>query len=169
MAKTRSYRCIAVGLSLLTAASAYGEETAPSAFKGQPISQTVYKGVIGTLLEEVPIEPEKRVDLQRGSTVISSTLSGRSLAIMLGVANPVLMAVGLAWGLFAASKIASARAEAPPSNPFPGGLGTTVSPAVVSESGMIAQPSGMLLCMDTEPEIQSVAAPLPAEPPASSH
>ena len=96
---------IAGSLILLTAGAAYGEEMRPLRVTSQPVAQTVYKGVVGNLLEEVPIDPESRVDLQRGSAVISNVLSGRSLAIALGITNPVFLVAGLAWGLYAASQI----------------------------------------------------------------
>lgn len=109
--KTKLCRCIAASLIVLTAGAAHGEDNLPPPLKPQALSQTIYKGVVGTVLDEVPIDSERRVELQRGSAVISNTFSGRSLAVMLGVSNPVFMAVGLAWGLFAASKINAAPAR----------------------------------------------------------
>jgi hypothetical protein len=69
--------------------------------------QVIYKGVVGNLLEAVPLEPDDRVQLQRTSAVVSNTMSGRSLALLLGIANPVLMIVGLVWGAWSASQIRS--------------------------------------------------------------
>jgi hypothetical protein len=195
--KSTPYRCVAASLIALMACPVYGAESQPEenqpavlqqrllpqpAFLSQPISQTLYKGVIGSVLEELPMEPEKRVDLQRGSSVISGISSGRSLAVLLGVTNPVLLAVGLAWGLFAASKITPVRAQAPvppPSNPFPGAVGTIVDRAIVSADGTITRPAntqarsvlavsdsepGMLLCIDVETDEQT-AAVRPADEP----
>jgi hypothetical protein len=69
------------------------------------VDQVLYKGVVGNLLDAVPIDPERRLELQRANAVASSVFSGRSLAVLLGVANPVLMVGGLVWGVWSASKI----------------------------------------------------------------
>ena len=90
-----------------------GAAPAPS----KSLDQAIYKGVVGNLLDAVPIDPGKRVDLQRTNAVVSSVFSGRTLATLLGVANPALMVGGLAWGLWSASRIkpvpATAQAAAP--------------------------------------------------------
>ena len=64
----------------------------------------------------MPIDPEKRVQLQRGNAVVSNVASARSLAVLLGVANPVMMVGGLVWGLWSASQIkrGAGRASAGP-------------------------------------------------------
>jgi hypothetical protein len=67
--------------------------------------QILYKGVVGNLLEAVPLDADQRVDLQRTNAVVSNPLSARSLALLLGVTNPVVMLGGLIWGLWAASRI----------------------------------------------------------------
>ena len=77
------------------------------------VDQVIYKGVIGNLLEAVPLEPEQRVQLQRGNAVVSNALSGRSLAVLLGLTSPLLMIGGLVWGLWAAANIKSAPADSP--------------------------------------------------------
>ena len=67
--------------------------------------QILYKGVVGNLLEAVPMDPAQRVELQRGNAVISAPLSARSLALLLGITNPVVLVGGLIWGIWAASRI----------------------------------------------------------------
>ena len=83
---TRTYHLsIAAGLILLSAAAvARGEDQNPPPLKTLPAlsEQAIYKGVVGNLLEEVPIEPEKRVQLQRGNAVVGNAMSGRSLATL---------------------------------------------------------------------------------------
>ena len=74
--------------------------------------QMLYKGVVGNLLEAVPMDPEQRVGLQRGNAVISAPMSARSLALLLGIPNPVVMIGGLLWGLFAASRIEAPAQQA---------------------------------------------------------
>ncbi len=78
---------------------------------GARADQILYKGVVGNLLEAVPLEPEQRVQLQRTNAVISNPLSARSLALLLGITNPLVMLVGLAWGIHAASRIESPATE----------------------------------------------------------
>ena len=73
--------------------------------QSKSLDQLLYKGVVGNLLDAAPIDPNRRVDLQRTNAVVSSVFSGRSLAVLLGVANPVLMVGGLVWGIWSASNI----------------------------------------------------------------
>lgn len=73
--------------------------------------QVIYKGVVGNLLESVPLDPVRRVELQRTNAVISNPLTGRSLAVILGVASPLLMIGGLLWGIWAATQIETAVAD----------------------------------------------------------
>src|SRR5688572_29848783 len=80
--------------------------------QSKSLDQVIYKGVVGNLLDAVPIDPDKRVDLQRTNAVVSSVFSGRTLAVLLGVANPALMVGGLAWGLWSASRIKPVTATA---------------------------------------------------------
>lgn len=99
-------------------------EVAPAAvgMTASRADQVLYKGVVGNLLETVPLDPDRRVELQRTNAVISNPLTGRSLAVLLGVASPVLMIAGLVWGIWAASQISKVAVEAgndpvpPPSN-----------------------------------------------------
>ena len=83
----------------------------------QKPEQALYKGVVGNLLEAVPMDAEKRVELQRANAVVSAPFSVRSLALLIGISNPVVMIGGLVWGLWAASQIEGpktvAKAEPP--------------------------------------------------------
>ena len=69
------------------------------------LDQIVYKGLVGNALDGVPMDPAKRVSLQRTNAIISNTLSGRSLAVLAGLSNPALLIGGLVWGVWAASNI----------------------------------------------------------------
>ena len=87
------------------------EPNAPPAVKRQAhsVDQVIYRGVVGNVLETVPLDPERRIELQRANAVVSNTLSGRTLAILLGLTTPVFIIGGLAWGVFAASRIRPAE------------------------------------------------------------
>lgn len=76
------------------------------------VGDVVYKGVIGKALDAVPMDPEERATLQRGSAVASGTLTGRSVSVWVGLTNPILMIAGLVWGLFSASNIKAAEVRA---------------------------------------------------------
>jgi hypothetical protein len=76
-----------------------------------PIDQVLYKGVVGNLLEAMPLDPEQRVQLQRGNAVINNAFAGRSLALLLGIASPPLMVVGLIWGIWSAVNIKPSQAD----------------------------------------------------------
>jgi len=69
------------------------------------LEQVIHKGVIGNVLEVVPLEAEDRVQLQRSGAIVNNTLLGHSVAVLLGVATAPLTAVGLILGLWSASKI----------------------------------------------------------------
>ena len=90
-------------------------DEAPSAETAlaQRADQILYKGVVGNLLEAVPMDPEQRVGLQRGNAVVSAPLSARSLALLLGITNPVALIGGLVWGIWSASRIEKPAAKAP--------------------------------------------------------
>ena len=153
---TKTSRYLAASLIALAAGAAHGEETRQLQITTQPLSQTVYKGVVGNLLDEMPIDAERRHDLQRGSAVISNTLSGRSLAVVLGVTNPLLMAVGFAWGLFAASQIEKAPARTGTQEPFPEGGGAT--------GALIPVQTALLpLCRDADADVHAAAVVSPDE------
>jgi len=69
------------------------------------LDQIVYKGFVGNALDGIPMDPSKRVSLQRTNAIVSNTLSGRTLAVLAGLSNPVLLLGGLAWGVWSASNI----------------------------------------------------------------
>ena len=87
------------------------EGTRDASASPQRVDQVIYKGVVGNLLEAVPLDPVKRVELQRTNAVISNPLSARSIALLLGITNPVVMIGGLVWGLWAASRIEAPAPE----------------------------------------------------------
>jgi len=116
MSKARS-TCFAAFLLLKLADAAWADGVvhAPVIADASPqkLEQLIYKGVIGNVLDTLPIDPAKRVDLQRTSAVISNTFSGRTLSVVLGLSNPVLIIGGLAWGLWAASNIRPVALDTP--------------------------------------------------------
>ena len=112
------------GLSLICMNGAHAEaidDTVPAVAAPQALEQVLYKGIGGNLLDAVPLEPEARVSLQRANAVISNSLSARSLAIALGIANPVFLVAGVAWGIWAAINIRDPEPDttwlAPPQRP----------------------------------------------------
>jgi hypothetical protein len=86
-----------------------GPRAAASIFP-QGFDQAVYKGVLGNALDAIPMDPSKRLELQRTNAVVGNALLGRSLAVLAGLSNPVLLLGGLAWGMWAASNIKPAAA-----------------------------------------------------------
>jgi hypothetical protein len=103
---------LALLLAFATAASAQGVPGFPADFAGLPqgFDQAVYKGLVGNVLDAIPMDPSKRLDLQRTNAVVGNTLLGRTLTLLAGLSNPVLLLGGLAWGLWAASNIRPALA-----------------------------------------------------------
>jgi hypothetical protein len=75
------------------------------------LDQVFYKGVVGNILEAMPLDPEQRVQLQRGNAIINNAFAGRSVALLLGIASPPLMIAGLIWGIWSAINIKSAPAD----------------------------------------------------------
>jgi hypothetical protein len=75
------------------------------------VDQVIYKGLVGNLLEAVPLDPEQRVQLQRGNAIINNAFTGRSLAMLLGIASPPLMIAGLIWGIWSAFNIKPAQTD----------------------------------------------------------
>ena len=69
------------------------------------LPDVLYKGVLGKALDFVPMNPDDRVTLQQTSSIISASLSGRMLAGLFSIANPIALVAGLAWGLFSAKNI----------------------------------------------------------------
>lgn len=98
-------------LAFATPASAQDDARAPavSVALSQGLDQVVYKGLIGNVLDGIPMDPSDRLDLQRTNTVVSNTLFGRSLAILAGLSNPILLVGGFVWGMWAASNIKPAE------------------------------------------------------------
>jgi hypothetical protein len=75
----------------------------------QGLDQAVYKGLVGNVLDAIPMDPSKRLDLQRTNAVVGNTLLGRSLAVLAGMSNPVLLLGGFVWGVWAAANIKPAE------------------------------------------------------------
>ena len=104
-------RSIILAACLLLAIPARAED-APQPLPA--LGDVVYKGLVGKALDAVPMDPDERVILQRTNAVVSGTLTGRSLMVWAGLSNPILLIAGLAWGLFSASNIKAAEANAAP-------------------------------------------------------
>jgi hypothetical protein len=96
-------------LLLALAASASAQEHPDSrAVAGvfpQGFDQAVYKGLVGNVLDAIPMDPSGRLSLQRTNAVVSNTLFGRTLTVLAGLSNPVLLLGGFVWGIWAASNI----------------------------------------------------------------
>jgi hypothetical protein len=118
--RTKVYRTTvaAILIMTITAAPVRAEDGVfplPEAPENSSVDQVIYKGVVGNLLEVVPLPVEQRLQLQRGNAVVSNTLTGRSLAVLLGLTSPVLMIGGLIWGIWSAANIKAATvADAAP-------------------------------------------------------
>jgi hypothetical protein len=81
-------------------------KTDPSAeTRARPTAEILAKGVIGSLLDSVPLAAEDRAQLQRLNAVVGSPFTARTLALTLGIASPPLMIVGLIWGAWSATQI----------------------------------------------------------------
>lgn len=94
-------------LALATPASAQDDPASratPGLFPAG-LDQTVYKGLVGHALDAIPMDPSQRVGLQRANAVVSGTYLGRSLTVLAGLTNPVLLIGGFIWGIWAASNI----------------------------------------------------------------
>ncbi len=98
---------LALLLALASTAWAQDDAVSPpaSAAVSSDFEQMVYKGLVGNVLDAVPMDPVERLGLQRTNAVVSSTLFGRSLALLAGLSNPALLLGGLAWGLWSAANI----------------------------------------------------------------
>src|SRR5512141_3018707 len=107
----RAWRLSPLPLALLVALAspAWAQDDPPLRTDTSAVSggfdQIVYKGLVGNVLDAVPMDPLERLGLQRTNAVVSSTLLGRSLALLAGLSNPVLLLGGLAWGLWSAANI----------------------------------------------------------------
>jgi LysM repeat protein len=69
------------------------------------ISDIIYKGVVGKMLDSAPLESSTRTALQQANSVVGNSFAGRALATLTGVGGPILTVAGLLWGLFSAQKI----------------------------------------------------------------
>jgi len=100
---------IPLALLLALASPAWAQDDVASPPASGAVSsgfeQMVYKGLVGNVLDAVPMDPVERLGLQRTNAVVSSTLFGRSLALLAGLSNPALLLGGLAWGLWSAANI----------------------------------------------------------------
>jgi hypothetical protein len=117
-----------------TATPAASVEAAPTDNPpASALDQVIYKGLVGNILEAMPLDPEQRVQLQRGHAIINNAFTGRSLALLLGIASPPLMIAGLIWGIWSAINIKSAptdtRTALAPSQP----AGEAEEPAPAAE------------------------------------
>ncbi len=86
----------------------YEQNPASPAPRGHPtvsISDIIYKGVIGKMLDSAPLENSTRTILQQANSVVGNSFAGRALATLTGVGGPILTVAGLFWGLFSAQKI----------------------------------------------------------------
>ena len=68
----------------------------------------VYKGVVGKVLDAMPLEPATRTALQRTNAIVSGALTVRSLGALAGLGGPVLAVAGLLWGIFSSRQIDAA-------------------------------------------------------------
>jgi LysM repeat protein len=82
------------------------KQTEPS----REVSDILNKGVVGKLLDAMPLEPSTRTTLQRASTIVSSTTAARSLGALTGLGGPLLTVAGLIWGIFSSRQIDPAPA-----------------------------------------------------------
>ena len=89
-----------------------GERPATGGGPAQRFDQALYKGIVGNLLDAVPMDAGERVTLQRTNAVASGAMSGKSLAALAGLAHPGFLIGGLFWGLWAASNIEPASNNA---------------------------------------------------------
>lgn len=100
-------RIVIGGLILLHAATASGQapavESPPT--PSPSAEQVLYRGIVGNLLESVPLDSTDRVQLQRANALVTTPLGARSLALALGIAQPPLLVAGLLWGIWSAAKI----------------------------------------------------------------
>jgi len=80
--------------------------------RSQEFDQILYKGLVGNVLDALPMDPTHRLNLQRTNAVVSNTLSGHSLTMLTKLANPALLIGGIVWGLWAASNIKAPAAAA---------------------------------------------------------
>jgi LysM repeat protein len=68
----------------------------------------VYKGVVGKVLDAMPLDPSTRTGLQRANAVVGSAFTARSLGVLAGFGGPLLTVAGLIWGIFSSRHIDAA-------------------------------------------------------------
>ena len=114
ISRSKAYQNTLAAMLMVTIAAAPVhalDVDAPAERSSAPaMDQLIYKGVIGNILEALPLEPDDRVQLQRGNSVVTNTFTGRSLGLLLGLASPILMVSGFVWGLWSAANIKSPAA-----------------------------------------------------------
>lgn len=98
-------------LATPAAAQEYASAPAVTVVSVQGFDQVVYKGLVGNVLDAIPMDASDRLDLQRTNAVVSNTLFGRSLTVIAGLSNPLLLVGGLVWGIWAASNIKPANTD----------------------------------------------------------
>ncbi len=98
-------------LATPAAAQDYASAPAVTAASVPGFDQVVYKGLVGNVLDAIPMDASDRLGLQRTNAVVSNTLFGRSLTVIAGLSNPVLLVGGLVWGIWAASNIKPAQTD----------------------------------------------------------
>lgn len=160
-------------LALATPASAQGDQRAaadtPAVSRG--FGQVVYKGLVGNVLDAVPMDRTERLGLQRTSAVVSNTLFGRSLAALAGLSNPIALLGGIVWGVWSAASIDAADADMQPAAD-PGSVGARIAVqrrAVVSTQlasaadgvPMIAAPADVLASVNSAGGADPAAAARP--------
>ena len=117
--------------------------TAVANVAAREFDQILYKGLVGNALDVIPMDASQRLGLQRTNAVISNTLSGRSLAMLAGISNPVLLIGGLVWGIWSASNI-KPEADQAKAVSYPAQIGAESAPpqdrvALLSEAAPAAQ------------------------------
>jgi hypothetical protein len=103
---------LAASLILVTAfaqAEDFGMTTFPDSTP--QLDQVIYKGVGGNFLETLPLDAVERVQLQRANAVVSSPMTGRTIAVLLGVSGPGFIVGGLIWGIWSALHIESPKPD----------------------------------------------------------
>ena len=158
---SRRLFCLLPALLLLAYAHPASADSDPNpravaSVSAQGLDQIVYKGVVGNVLDGIPMDPSKRVSLQRTNAIISNTLSGRSLAALAGMSNPVLLIGGLVWGVWAASNI-KAEDDGVQAMSEPGRAGAQSAP----------QP-GLVALLDKMPAAAGTAQALESAPAATT-
>ena len=83
-----------------------------SAEPASKLPDIFYKGVVGKVLDAMPLEPATRTTLQQTNSVVSGTFTVRSLGALAGFGGPLLTIAGLVWGIFSSRQVDSAAAGA---------------------------------------------------------